>query len=731
MRLLRKMKLTRQFDQMDCGPACIRMIASHYGKEYPLSYLRSLSHLTREGVSVAGIRDALGEIGMESATFEVTPEQLREKCPLPAILHWEQNHFVVLYGVRRSRLTGRWKYCVANPAYGKHSFPEKTFEKFWLNGEKGVVVATEPTEDFYKRKPVKEKHSFVRFARKYVWPFRWEMSQSVMGMFFGLLLSLVTPFLTQAMVDDGIGMREMGLIYKILLAQIFIFAGTFSMELIGSWVSLYMSPRININVLGDYLTKLMKLPMTFFETKSVGDYQQRLGDHSRLQGFVTYSTLQTLFSIISVPFYLVIIGIYSRIILAAYLFLTLLGALWMAYFFRRRKALDYEQFKISAENSNKQYELMSGICDIKLNGYDDYKISEWRGLQDRQYRMSQKVLKLGQVQNTGFTLIGQLRNIFITCWIAAEVVSGNLTLGMMMSISVIIGQVNGPLSQLIGFLQQFQDAKISLGRSEEVQLCKNEDGAGQTDVPQDSPRDIEVRNLSFCYTGSIGKPALQDVSFCIPAGKMTAIVGESGSGKTTLMKLLLKFYEPTKGGILLDGRDIAEFSAKSVRHASGIVMQDNFIFSDTVENNIMLGETRDSQRLENAVKTACLSEYVEKQPLGLKTKIGSEGIGVSGGEKQRIMIARAVYKHPQYLMLDEATSSLDAENERRISENLERSFSGSTRIVIAHRLSTVKNADNIVVLRHGKVAESGTHAELVRKRGYYYDLVHNQLELER
>ncbi len=725
------MKLTRQFDQMDCGPACIRMIASHYGKEYPLSYLRSLSHLTREGVSVAGIRDALGEIGMESATFEVTPEQLREKCPLPAILHWEQNHFVVLYGVRRSRLTGRWKYCVANPAYGKHSFPEKTFEKFWLNGEKGVVVATEPTEDFYKRKPVKEKHSFVRFARKYVWPFRWEMSQSVMGMFFGLLLSLVTPFLTQAMVDDGIGMREMGLIYKILLAQIFIFAGTFSMELIGSWVSLYMSTRININVLGDYLTKLMKLPMTFFETKSVGDYQQRLGDHSRLQGFVTYSTLQTLFSIISVPFFLVIIGIYSRIILAAYLFLTLLGALWMAYFFRRRKALDYEQFKISAENSNKQYELMSGICDIKLNGYDDYKINEWRGLQDRQYRMSQKVLKLGQVQNTGFTLIGQLRNIFITCWIAAEVVNGNLTLGMMMSISVIIGQVNGPLSQLIGFLQQFQDAKISLERSEEVQLCKNEDGVGQINVPQDSPRDIEVRNLSFCYTGSIGKPALQDVSFRIPAGKMTAIVGESGSGKTTLMKLLLKFYEPTKGEILLDGHDIAEYSAKSMRHASGIVMQDNFIFSDTVENNIMLGEARDSQRLENAVETACLSEYVEKQPLGLKTKIGSEGIGVSGGEKQRIMIARAVYKHPQYLMLDEATSSLDAENERKISENLEKSFSGSTRIVIAHRLSTVKNADNIIVLRHGKVAESGTHAELVRKRGYYYDLVHNQLELER
>lgn len=724
------MKFTRQFDQMDCGPACIRMVASHYGKDYPLSYLRSLSHLTREGVSVAGIRDALREIGMESATYEVTLGQLRELCPLPAILHWEQNHFVVLYDVRRSRITGKWKYYVANPAFGKHTFPEKSFSHFWLNGGKGIVVAIEPTEDFYSRRPVKEKHSLVRFARKYVWPFRWEMSQSVAGMGLGLLLSLVTPFLTQAMVDDGIGLREMGLIYKILLAQVFIFVGSFSMELIGSWVSLYMTTRININVLGDYLSKLMKLPMTFFETKSVGDYQQRLGDHGRLQSFVTYSSLQTFFSIVSVPFYLVIIGLYSPAVLTAYLLLTAVGALWMTYFFRRRKALDYEQFKISAENSNKQYEMMSGICDIKLNGYDDYKINEWRGLQERQYAMSQKVLKLGQVQNTGFTLIGQLRNIFITCWIAAEVVNGNLTLGMMMSISVIIGQVNGPLSQLIGFLQQFQDAKISLERSEEVQLCRNEDLPSQRNVPDDAPRDIVISDLSFSYTGSIGTPALSGINLKIPAGKMTAIVGESGSGKTTLMKLLLKFYEPTAGTISLDGLSLSEYSAKSMRKVSGIVMQDNFVFSDTVENNITLGEPKDAQRLDDAIKTACLTEYISKQPLGVKTKIGSEGIGISGGERQRIMIARAVYKHPQYLMLDEATSSLDAENERKISDNIEHCFSGRTRIVIAHRLSTVKNADNIVVLRKGKVVEWGNHDTLVKKHGYYYDLIRNQLELE-
>ena len=723
------MRFTRQFDQMDCGPACIRMVASAYGKDYPLSYLRSLSHLTREGVSVAGIRHALGEIGMESATFEMTIGQLREKCPLPAILHWEQNHFVVLYDVKKSRWTGKWKYCVANPAYGKHAFSEETFSHFWLNGSKGVAIGIEPREDFFDRKPVKEKHSLLRFARKYVWPFRWELSQSAFGMLSGMLLSLVTPLLTQAMVDEGIGMRDMGLILNILLAQVFIFIGTFLMGLISSHVSLYMSTRININVLSDYLTKLLKLPMTFFDTKSVGDYQQRLGDHGRLQGFVTYSTLQTLFSIISVPFYLAIIGCYSPVILGAYLLLTGLSTAWMTHFFRRRKAMDYEQFKINAENQNKQYELMSGITDIKLNAYDDYKMEEWRNLQERSYRMNVKILKLGQIQDTGFTMIGQLRNIFITCWIAAEVVNGNLTLGMMMSISAIIGLVNGPLSQLISFLQQFQDARISLERSEEVHLCANEDTPSQREVPTDEPLDIEVRNLTFSYAGSIGKNVLEDVSFTIPAGKMLAIVGESGSGKTTLMKLLLKFYEPNGGEILLGGKPLSDYSAKSIRRASGIVMQDNFMFSDTVRRNVILGEADDEERLAQAMSTACLEDFVERQPLGVNTKIGAEGIGISGGEKQRIMIARAAYKRPVYLMLDEATSSLDAENEKRITDNIAKAFGKRTRIVIAHRLSTVRDADWIVVLRQGRVVEQGTHARLISTRGYYFELVHNQLEL--
>lgn len=723
------MKFTRQFDKMDCGPACIRMVASHYGKDYPLSYLRSLSHLTREGVSVAGIRDALEKIGADSASFEMTMEQLRTKCPLPAILHWEQNHFVVLYDVKQHKLTKKWTYFVANPAYGKHGFSESSFEKYWLNGGTGIVIAVEPQEEFYDKKPVKEKHSLTRFARKYVWPFRWELSQSALSMLFGMLLALVTPFLTQAMVDDGINMRNMGLILNILFAQLSLFIGTFIMGLISSHVSLYMSTRININILSDYLGKLLKLPMTFFDTKSVGDYQQRLGDHGRLQNFITYSTLQTLFSIVSAPFYLAIIGWYSMVILSVYLLLTGLSTVWMIYFFRRRKALDYEQFKVNSENQNKQYELMSGITDIKLNGYDDYKMEEWRTLQERSYQMNVKMLKLGQIQETGFTLIGQLRNIFITCWIAAEVVNGHLTLGMMMSISAIIGLVNGPLSQLIGFLQQFQDAKISLERSEEVHLCANEDSIAQVDIPIDTPQDIEVNNLTFSYTGSIGQPALKNVSFTIPAGKKTAIVGESGSGKTTLMKLLLKFYEPTKGEIKLGGKNLKNFSAKSIRRASGIVMQDNFIFSDTIKRNIILGEQENNEQLKRALTTACLNEFIKKQPLGVNTKIGAEGIGGSGGEKQRIMIARAAYKRPAYLMLDEATSSLDAENEKNITQNLENDFKGRTQIVIAHRLSTVKNADRIIVLRNGEVVEEGNHAELIAQHGYYYQLIHNQLEL--
>jgi len=718
------MKFTRQFDSMDCGPACVRMIASHFGRDYPLSYLRSVSQLTREGVSVAGIRHALAAIGIESASFEMTVEQLDSNCPLPAILYWEQRHFVVL-----ERVTRHGRFVICDPAYGRNHINKDEFERAWLNGEKGVVIAVEPTDGFYSNKGFTQHHSFADFAKKYIFPFKSQLLQSFLAMLVGMLLGLVAPFLTQAVVDQGIATKNLGLIFDILIAQIALFIGQFVMSTIGSWVTLYMSTHISIVILRDYIAKLLRLPMGFFDTKSIGDYQQRFGDHSRLQSFMTGSSIEILFSLFSVPFYLCIIALYSPVILAVFLLFTALSAGWMAYFFRKRKSLDYEQFAISSQNQTKLYELMSGITDIKVNGYSDYKLSEWESLQQKQYAMSRKSLRLNQIQNTGFTIIGQLRNIIITCWIAMEVVNGSLTLGMMMSISAIIGMVSGPLGNLIGFLQQYQDAKISLERSQEVHLCETEDSECQMEIPKDGPRDIELHNVSFSYTGADGNPALSDVSISIPAGKMTAIVGESGSGKTTLMKLLLKFYEPTKGSISLGDKPLSAYTAHSIRQMSGIVMQENFLFSDSIRQNIVMGEEYDADRLRSAIETACLGELIERHPLGADMKVGAEGLGVSGGEKQRIMIARAVYKNPLYLMMDEATSSLDADNETRITANLAGHFANRTRIVIAHRLSTVRNADNIIVLRHGRVVEQGTHEQLVASGGYYFTLIQNQLEL--
>lgn len=727
----RKIDFTRQFDQMDCGPACIRMVSSAYGQDYPLSYLRTLSHLTREGVSIAGIRDALKTIGMRSASFELTMEQLIEKCPLPSILHWDQNHFVVLYGISNSCLTRTLRFKIANPAFGKQTISYKEFTNHWLNNSKGIVIACEPTDKFYSQIKIKKEYSILRFARKFVWPYKWEMAQTAMGMLFGVLLSLVTPFLTQAMVDEGIGLRDMNVIISIMMAQLFLFFGSFFMGIIGSWVSLYMGTKINIDILENYIEKLLKLPMHFFETKSIGDYQQRIGDNNRLQGFVINNSMQTFFSLVSVPFLIIVIAFYSRKILFVYVLFTIASTLWMMYFFKQRKALDYERFKLNAQNQNKMYELISGIDDIKVNVFEDYKLKEWHDMQEQIYAMSQKSLKLNQIQNTGYTLIGQLRNIIITFWIAHDVVNGFLTLGMMMSISNIIGQLNGPLSQLVNFLQQYQDAKISLERSEEVHMCEPEDLESMEQLDTLKPYDIEFNHVSFSYTGNIGKNALDDISFRIPAGKTTAIVGESGSGKTTLMKLLLKFYNPNKGSIKIGGKDLKQINSQSIRRVSGVVMQNNYIFSGTLKDNIILGLKQNKNTIDMALESACLKQFIRNHPLGIETKLGNEGIGVSGGEKQRIMIARAIYKQPLYFMMDEATSSLDAETEKIITENLSNLCKERTMIVIAHRLSTIKNADNIIVLRHGKIIEMGNHLQLVALKGYYYELIKNQLELEK
>ena len=723
------MKLSRQFDSMDCGPACIRMVAEHHGKLFPLNYLRNLSYLARDGVSVAGIHEGLEAIGFQANSYKMTLQELSELCPLPAILHWNQNHFVVLYRIRCKK-NGKAFYYVADPAYGKHCFTEEDFAAEWLSGEKGVALAVEPTPLFYAQDPPHEEHTIGRFIRQYLRPYRNEMAQLALGLLAGVVTSLIAPFLTQAMIDRGVGDRDLHVITIIVIAQLSLFLGGYVINLIRNWVVLYMSTRINIRIISDFLEKLMRLPMKFFETKSVGDFNQRISDHYRLESFTTSETLMTIFSLISFSVFFVIIGLYSVRILIVYVVFTLLSIGWMIYFLRKRKAIDYKLFRIRTENQNAIFEMINGMSEIKLNNFQNYKRREWQKIQEKLYRTRMKSLGINQTQGAGYVVLNQSRNIIVTFIVAVAVVRGEITLGMMMSITYIIGQMSSPLSQLIGFVQRLQDAKISLERSGEVHLQENEDSKEDyLPVPAGSET-ISVEHLGFRYGGSYSKWVLKDVDFVIPRGKTTAIVGESGSGKTTFIKLLLKFYPLIEGGISLVGRSLDAVSADDWRSRCGIVMQDNFIFADTIERNIVLGDEEiDYSRLGEAIRIANLTTFLARQPMGLQTKIGTAGMGISGGEKQRIMIARAVYKNPDYLFLDEATSSLDAENERIIVENLDAFFRGKTVVVIAHRLSTVRNAHQIVVLKEGHVEEIGNHKELVARRGVYYNLVHNQLEL--
>lgn len=723
------MKLSRQFDAMDCGPACIRMIAEHHGKRFPLNYLRNLSYLARDGVSVAGIHEGLEAIGFEGNTFKLTLKELGTLCPLPAILHWNQNHFVVLYRVEKKR-NGKTFYHVADPAYGKHRFNEGEFIQEWLSGDKGVALAVEPTDLFYEQNPPEEERTLRHFIGRYLSPYKNEMFQLALGLLAGVATSLIAPFLTQAMIDRGIGDKDLNIIVVIVIAQLCLFLGGYMINLIRNWVVLYMSTRINIRIISDYLEKVMRLPMKFFETKSIGDFNQRISDHYRLESFTTSETLMTVFSLISFSVFFIIIGLYSIKILAVYLIFTILSILWMVYFLKKRKTIDYKLFRIRTENQNAIFEMINGMSEIKLNNFQEFKRKEWQQIQGKLYKARMKSLGINQTQGAGYTILNQSQSIIVTFIVAIAVVRGEITLGMMMSITYILGQMSSPLSQLIGFVQRLQDAKISLERSGEVHIQEDEDCKELYRSLPESNESIAVRNLSFRYGGTYSKIVLKEIDFVITKGRTTAIVGESGSGKTTLIKLLLKFYPPTEGIIYLGEMPLDDFSADEWRSNCGIVMQDNFIFADTIERNIVLGDEEiDKERLAEAIRIANLVSFLEQQPMGLQTRVGTAGMGISGGEKQRIMIARAVYKNPNYLFLDEATSSLDAENERIIVENLNAFFRYKTVVVIAHRLSTVKNAHQIVVLKDGEIKETGNHKKLIARKGVYYELVHNQLDL--
>ncbi|MEJ7767774.1 MAG: peptidase domain-containing ABC transporter [Chitinophagaceae bacterium] len=729
-----------QLDQMDCGPTCLRMIAKHYGRNYSLDKLRSLSYLTREGVSLSGISEAAEKIGFKTLSASLNFEQLDQEAPLPCIIHWNQEHFVVLPPQDYSARKGKEKILIADPSHGLVKVDKATFMKNWIStsSQQGIALMLEPTPLFYEQDDESKKGRGLGFLLQYMKPYRRFVGQLFLGMLMGSLLSLVFPFLTQSLVDYGVNQQNIGFIRLVLISQLVLFIGTMCVEMLRSWILLHMNSRINISIISDFLIKLMKLPIRFFDTKMIGDITQRINDHTRIEQFLTTGTLNTLFSLVTLVVFSVVLGIYSLNILGIFILGSTLSVLCIILFLHKRKELDYKRFQQQSNNQNNLYELITGMQEIKLNNCERPKRWQWERIQARLFKLNISSLALEQYQQTGNQFFTQLKNILISYMAAREVVNGSMTVGMMLSVSYIIGQMNNPIEQLLGFFHSAQDARISLERLAEIHDRDNEekDTSPDDSVPLQripygsSGGDISLENISFQYAGPESPFVLKDINLIIPAGKVTAIVGTSGSGKTTLLKLLLRFYEPSTGKIIVGNSELPGFSPKWWRNQCGVVMQEGFIFSDTIARNIAVSDEKiDEDKLLHAVKVSNIEEFVNGLPLGYTTKIGNTGNGISTGQKQRMLIARAVYKNPGYIFFDEATSALDANNEKVIMENLDRFFKGKTVVIIAHRLSTVKNADQIVLLENGRVAELGDHQALTKKKGKYFELVKNQLEL--
>ncbi|MDY0202357.1 MAG: peptidase domain-containing ABC transporter [Tenuifilaceae bacterium] len=766
-----------QLDAMDCGPTCLRMVARHHGKHYNLETLRERSYITREGVSMLGISRAAESIGFRTMGVKLSFEQLRDEAPLPAIVHWNQLHFVVVYKISGKK--GREIVHVADPAGGLLKFPRTEFIKCWVSTieskteddsehsaktneilsrvnqsdkevrispddlasifsapsikgeERGIALLLEPTPEFYSSRDEKPNRRSFGFLFSYLRPYHKMVVQLFLGLILGSLLQLLFPFLTQSIVDQGIGNRNISFIYLVLIAQMVLTLSRVSVEFIRGWILLHLGTRINVSLISDFLTKLMRLPMRYFDTKMTGDLMQRIGDHSRIENFLTGTSLNVVFSLINLLIFGAVLLFYSVQIFAVFFIGSALYAIWVWLFLKKRAELDHRRFAQMSANQSNLIQLIQGMQEIKISGCEQQKRWEWESIQARLFRVGVKGLALSQYQQSGALLVNEFKNIIITVIAATSVVDGNLTLGMMMAIQYIIGQLNSPIDQLISFINVTQDAKISLERLAEVHLRDDEEDMESsriTDIPSDAG--LSIQNLSFRYEGPDSELVLNDVNLTIPEGKQTAIVGTSGSGKTTLVKLMLGFYPLAKGEIRLGSNNLDAYSLRTWREECGVVMQDGFIFSDTIARNIAPGvEIINKSKLINAAFIANIDSFISTLPLGYNTKIGSEGHGLSQGQKQRILIARAVYKDPKFIFLDEATNSLDANNERAILDNLQEFIKGRTSIVVAHRLSTVKNADQIVVIEKGRIVEVGTHKELSQKKGAYYTLVKNQLEL--
>jgi len=739
----------KQPDAKDCGPTCLKIISKHFGKNIPLQQLRQLTQTTRSGSSLLNLSEAFEEIGFRTLGVKINLKKLQE-APLPCILHWNKNHYVVLYRSPSSvspqgrnllfkstfgRIEG--VFYVSDPAHGLLKYNKEEFLKHWIGNnatdqtEEGIALLLEPTAKFYDSEFETEQKEFgFKFLSRYLFKYKRFLWQLVIGLVASSLLQLIFPFLTQSVVDVGIKNQDIHFVYLILFAQLALFLGRTAIEVIRSWILLHLSTRINISLVSDFFIKLMNLPIAFFDTRMTGDILQRINDHRRIERILTTSSLNVLFSMVNLVVFSLVLAYYNFLLFGIFLLGSFLYFLWIVIFLKKRRDLDYKRFSEVSQEQSKVIELINGMQEIKLHNAEKQKRWSWEFVQARLFKVSIEGLALEQYQSVGSGFINEVKNILITVLSAKLVIDGEITLGMMLAISYIVGQLNSPIAQLINFIREVQDARISLDRLSEIHNKEEEEQhANQklSDIPSQS--DFQLSKVSFRYIGS-DQLVLKDLGLSIPAKKVTAIVGVSGSGKTTLMKLLLKFYDPIVGGIKLGNYDLKNISQKAWREQCGVVMQEGYIFNDTIANNIAVGEDYvDKEKLAHAVDVANIKEFIEDLPLSYNTKIGMEGVGMSTGQKQRLLIARAVYKNPNFLFFDEATSALDANNEKVIMEKLHTFFENKTVVVIAHRLSTVKNAHQIVVLEKGKIAEVGNHKELVDKKGNYYELVKNQLEL--
>lgn len=729
-----KFPFYRQLDGMDCGPTCLRMIARYYGKKFSVQQLRENSYIQRTGVNLLGISEAAESIGLRTTGIRTTIDKLKQQSKLPCILHWNQMHFVVLYKIERAK--GKTYFHIADPAYGLLKYEEEELKKCWISTrqggvEKGIAMLVETTPQFYETEPIRYEKLSLWYLLRYVRPYKKMIVQLFLGILGGSILQLIFPFLTQTIVDQGIGHRNMNFIQLILVAQLMLVFSRTLIEVIRRCILLHISTRVNVALISDFLVKLMKLPMRFFDSKLAGDLIRRIEDHRTIEAFLTQSVLNILFSVLTIIIFGVVLAIYSWKIFLVFLVFSAFYIGWVKLFMKKRADLNRKNFEQMALNQDNLMQLVYGMQDIKLLGCERQKRWEWENIQASLFRINLRSLNLGQWQQVGAVLINEVKNILITVMSATAVLNGDITLGIMLSIQYIIGQMQGPVEQFVYFMQQSQDATLSLERLGEIHEKENEESDSVEVINRVSGKDsISLKNLQFTYGSEKSKRIIKGIDLEIPAGKTTAIVGLSGSGKTTLIKLMLGFYPPTEGSVSVGETSLQRISFKEWRKHCGVVMQEGYIFSDTIANNIAPdADIIDKERLMYAVKMANIKEFIESLPLRYNTRIGSTGQGLSQGQKQRILIARAIYRNPDYLFFDEATNALDTDNEKAIQENLEQFFKDKTVVIVAHRLSTVRNADQIVVLKDGIITERGNHESLISLQGDYYRLVKNQLEL--